>query len=250
MTLILIKKRPEPQALTQYRKANPTATYEDLRQQSVTTPTGIAPGTTEIKEWLLEDQGHLCAYCMRPVKSAEEARIEHYIPQSWSTTPDYHACGASSRCDLEYSNMLAVCNGYTDLTVKEGDVKIKEGLAREVCERVRGNDYLTVNPVDARTVNTIKYNFTTGEISSSDATIAADLSLTLKLNDPYIKDGRRAELEQIRDELDKRSKGSWSSLAKSYRKAIERMGSRPPYQRRAYAGTILCYLDYLINKGI
>lgn len=53
---------------------------------------------------LLEEQGCLCAYCMRRI-SLENVQIEHYLPQH-PQSENYDPA-----LTIDYRNMLAVCSG-------------------------------------------------------------------------------------------------------------------------------------------
>ena len=54
-----------------------------------------------IRQSLLEEQGGLCAYCMRRIENnGHSTRIEHWYPLS-----------ADKERALDYGNMLAVCHG-------------------------------------------------------------------------------------------------------------------------------------------
>ena len=94
--MILIKKGKEPKELIEYR----TNKWNPYEKQSVEPSFEDMP--TEIKDAirreLLKEQGYLCAYCMRRIKSVEETKIEHWVPQEKLTKEQ----------GLDYSNMLGV----------------------------------------------------------------------------------------------------------------------------------------------
>ena len=84
-----ISKNKEPNAWLQYRLTS-DATYQS---------------TPELRQSLLEEQGYLCAYCMRRIpgkdsNSNEDSRIDHIL--SRSNNPDL---------SLSYSNMVICCPG-------------------------------------------------------------------------------------------------------------------------------------------
>ncbi|OFT28094.1 hypothetical protein HMPREF3170_10505 [Corynebacterium sp. HMSC08D02] len=90
------------------------------------------PGKDKLRAFLLNRQGHRCAYCERRIndkrrtskKSQADTRraptnkIEHFHPQSSVTASD--ECRAAAGCNelhessLELTNLLAVCAGQTD----------------------------------------------------------------------------------------------------------------------------------------
>ena len=66
--MIFIRKKPEPRSLTEY-KLQPFANYDGCDKEP-------------IKKNLFEEQGHLCAYCMRRIQDISEMTIEHYKSQN------------------------------------------------------------------------------------------------------------------------------------------------------------------------
>ena len=90
--MIEIKKGKEPPALIAYRKTQ-YATYDDMPK----------PVHDAVLRSLMQEQGYLCAYCMRRIPQKGKtppATIEHWDPQS-------KTCIAKA---LDYRNMLAVGN--------------------------------------------------------------------------------------------------------------------------------------------
>lgn len=66
--MIYIRKGTEPRSLTEYRN-QPGATYEGYREKDA------------LRDALLEEQGYICAYCMRRI-SKEKMKIEHWKAQN------------------------------------------------------------------------------------------------------------------------------------------------------------------------
>ena len=56
----------------------------------------------KLRKSLLIEQGYICCYCMRRI-DIENSHVEHFWPKSVFTDKD-----------MEYSNVLASCNGNTD----------------------------------------------------------------------------------------------------------------------------------------
>ena len=164
--MIEIKKHREPQALTEYRK-DPTATYQNMHGA----PTGRVDSEGKkidvyrvVLKSLMEEQGYLCAYCMRRIPERHgkiRASIEHIDPQS--KTDRLKA--------LDYSNMLAVCSGNRDAGTKDA----------KTCDAHRGNDKLSINLTRKSTLSQIDYR-SNGRIFSDDEPINAQLNETLNLN--------------------------------------------------------------------
>lgn len=121
-----------------------------------------------VLESLMEEQGHLCAYCMRKIplkKGNPTATIEHLNPQN----------AAAEEEKLNYRNMLAVCPGNRNAT----DNKHKS------CDAFRGSlpvskQDMIVNPLNASTLREIKYKGN-GIIYSDNKEIILSLSGMLKI---------------------------------------------------------------------
>lgn len=184
---------------------------------------------------LMQEQGHLCAYCMRRIPDTRdveqgvsdplEVKIEHWNARSSST------CGAYGA--LEYTNMLAVCSGN-----QNGPSHKKSKLT---CDAKRGNRTLTVNPLDSSTLVTISYK-EDGTIQSSDKVIDEDLNVGLNLN--CMKDAALLPLdrkkaldaiqEEVMDEVAKASQDDRPKVLKAicnhlYLKLSAYIDPKPPY---------------------
>lgn len=79
--MILIRKGDAPDSLIQYRKAA-NAYFDGCNKD-------------DIRDKLLKEQGHLCAYCMCRIYK-DTMKIEHWYPENRLTDQE---------C-LDYSNML------------------------------------------------------------------------------------------------------------------------------------------------
>ena len=152
-------KSQEPGELLAFRKQF-GARYENM------------PGSVKavVKRSLAEEQGFLCAYCMRrlPQASIDDAgntdvTIEHWSPQNPQD-------GSPQHDPLDYRNMLAVCDG------NRGDVR-----PNMTCDAARGNAPITVNPLHPSTLAEIYYQ-SNGEIHSANEDVEHDLTVTLNLN--------------------------------------------------------------------
>lgn len=175
--MIKIDKGREPPALTEYRM-KPFATYADMPQTV----------RLAIISKLIQEQGGLCAYCMRriPQKSGTPAvSIEHWEPQSIT----------NSEKALEYGNMLAVCSGNRGCGSKSD----------MTCDARRGNSPLTVNPLNAATLSSIRYK-ADGTIFSDDPVINSDLNDTLNLNCASVGlvESRRRTLQAMLKQIQKK----------------------------------------------
>lgn len=154
--MILIQRGKEPDSLLKYRK-KPDACYERIE----------AEASKAIRQQMWEEQGGLCAYCIRQIKSPRDVRIEHYTarhPQDGT----YEAMQT-----LNFKEMLGVCYGNS----------IRPGVKYEdrTCDAHRGNTPLNVNPFDIHSIRKIKYS-SDGYITSDDKGIRTDVEETLNLN--------------------------------------------------------------------
>jgi len=176
--MIYIQKGKAPDSLTAYKKKK-HAYFDGCNKD-------------DIRDNLLREQGCLCVYCMRKINKSN-MKIEHWKPE----------CVLSEYERLDYHNMFGVCAGH-----KEG----QKG-AEDTCDTHKGNESITVDPRDKRTIDKIKYKSKSGEIYSDDAEIQKDLSLTLNLNSKghRLAENRKVKLNAVVDELSKQlQKGIWS----------------------------------------
>ena len=93
----------------------------------------------------MEEQGHLCAYCMRSIpdrrvpeeeqKDIHPVTIEHWLPRNYSKNAD------ASR-GLDYKNLLAVCSGNRRMHPN------RRRNGKLTCDAKRKDSYeqLTLNP--------------------------------------------------------------------------------------------------------
>lgn len=158
--MIEIQKSKTPRKLEEYKRKK-GASYPDMDK----------PVREEVLDSLMNEQGHLCAYCMRRIPEGRKlpigvssVTIEHWIPQNPESKEDVGQ-------GLDYRNMFAVCAGNRGC----GDIN------NLTCDAKRKNTKLTVNPCVAHTLEGISYK-SNGEIYSSDPEINKDLNDTLNLN--------------------------------------------------------------------
>ncbi len=158
--MIEINKGREPDKLLKYRQ-QPGASYEQMDKEV----------KEELLKKLLEEQGHICAYCMRRIpetrslpRGVAPVTIEHWFPRNPESGDDVGQ-------GLDYRNMFAVCSGNRGC----GDTG---GMT---CDARRGNEPIKVNPCNANTLRGITYT-SSGRIHSSDPDIDEDINKRLNLN--------------------------------------------------------------------
>lgn len=196
--MIFINKFPPPQELKQLKQLaeakglTENEAYKMLRN----------PLKGKVRDSLVKEQGHLCAYCMRRIPderilpddtNLSDTYIEHWQARSLQDT-------GSSNKSLDYNNMLAVCSG---------NEKINKGPGRHkrrflTCDKKRGNQPLKVNPLDANTLATIYY-LSDGTIQSTDNVINNDIDGILNLNcneeAVTLPQSRKAVLDAVQESL-------------------------------------------------
>lgn len=217
--MILIQRGREPESLLKYRKSNPEACYEEL------------PGDTarDIRMQMWEEQGGLCAYCMRQIRKPEDVRIEHYNAR--------HQKGEKykSADTLDFKNMLAVCYGNS----------LKPGTKREdrTCDAHRENEPLTINPYNIQSIRKISYT-SDGYITSEDKKIKTDVQETLNLN------CRASSLPENRKSVLLRTKAEIWKLCKNknheaYIAVLKRLYKQYTEERMRtpYCGIIITWLE-------
>lgn len=209
--MIYIKKGTELESLTKYRKEK-YAYYDGYKDKD------------DVRKKLLEEQGYLCAYCMRRIDK-EHMKIEHWYPEDKLTDIER----------LNYQNMLGACLGHIEGT---------KGF-EDTCDTHKGNSLIKVNPLDKSTLTHIQYKSATGAIYSDDEDIQRDVDKTLNLNAErhLLKENRKELLNTLIAEMRKMQKqGTWN------RKMLETTRARYESadvdgKKKEYAGVALWYLD-------
>ncbi len=166
-----IVKGNEPFEFTEWKNRNQNFTYSELQN----------PERARVIESLLNEQGYICCYCGGRIELAD-SNIEHVITRKDS--PDK---------ELDFQNFLASCSG---------------GISRERkqpkhCNNFRGNDKLSISPLDKNCETYFKYKIT-GEIISSkkrkdsldDFQKVEEVLENLGLNSEILKEKRKNLINQ------------------------------------------------------
>lgn len=132
--MIYIRKKSEPDQFLQYRQQK-YARFNDMDSEV----------KEQLRKALLREQGHLCAYCMRRIRGANDVKIEHLQARTQEN-------------ELQYHNLLAVCRGGED-----GPVPARS------CDTKKANRPLFINPLSEADMKRIYYG-NNGEIHSTDMT--------------------------------------------------------------------------------
>lgn len=230
--MLIVNKGPAPQ---RFLDAIPgvLADYEQSRrnlpphQLPEKTPYELLPSDAQaaLKESLLKDQHYLCVYCMARI-DITNMRVEHYFPQSGGVdlpeitdeafaelAPEnqsrywerYNAKLDGARRSVEYRNMFAACTGHEAPGRKRRDW---------TCDKRKGNDLITVNPLNQHDIETISYQ-RDGIIRSSNPVIqrnladphtlsdhtAVDMTSQLNLNYRHLVTNRQSVLRSFEEQL-------------------------------------------------
>lgn len=215
--MIKITKGKEPAEWTSER-TTPGMTYEDAKKD-------------ELRLALLEEQGGLCAYCMRRISFTKgkttTTRIEHVKPQALSIAEGkvYET--------LAYSNMVLCCDGDID------------GNGTFHCDRSKEDQIISFRPFDQAVIDTISYSSNKGTIKSSNLDYDRGFNEILNLNHPRLEINRLAAIKGLVTELGK--KKMWKK-----RDLIDKLNyySTPKANGKfhEYCGVIIWYLNKKIRE--
>lgn len=97
-----VLKSNEPATLIEFRAAEPTATWDDMRRDAFHNGRQAAK---DCLEQSIADQNGLCAYCECKIdpQKPHRCRVEHFHPKSDIST--------AYNWNLDWQNMIAACNG-------------------------------------------------------------------------------------------------------------------------------------------
>ena len=202
--MILIKKKSEPHSLTIYKKTinasfdnQPSKVKEDLRKS------------------LLEEQGYICAYCMKRIEESADIKIEHYEARN-------------STNELSYKNLLAVCKG------NKGSSK-----ERQTCDTKKGNRVLHIDPQKIGDISTIFFT-RNGEVKSTNLLFQKDLDEVLNLNDKFgnLISARKSALKALQKKITPMNKNQIEKLYNKLKSAERKI---------EYVGILLWYLKKKIK---
>ena len=172
--MILIKKMQSPPELeTLKRKAEELGLSDDEGYKSLRNPL-----KEQVRKALMEEQGHLCAYCMRRIPDErileEDEHLSNVYIEHWQARGAENKSGENK--GLDYKNFLAVCSGNEKAP---GAGKHKRRFF--TCDKKRENAPLKINPLDAKTLENIYYS-SEGIMKSTDPEIDYDINTHLNLN--------------------------------------------------------------------
>lgn len=134
--------------------------------------------TADLREALLQEQGYLCAYCMRriPVRdtnSTEDTRIDHI--KSRTQHPEQ---------ELDYGNMVICCPGAIS------------GNTNFHCDKSKKDTNISFDVFSQDCIDTLNY-LSDGTIKSSNSTYNDEINNILCLNNNLLKSNRKAKYVQV-----------------------------------------------------
>ncbi len=215
--MILITKQTEPVSLREHRNT-PGADFDGLEK-------------SELRRSLLEEQGYLCAYCMRRIRQGNKVKIEHYQARNELN-------------ELEYRNLLAVCGGNETLMINGGKVDPK----RFTCDTMKKENQLHINPQSCSDIETVYYD-NQGRIYSTNEVYQKDLDVVLNLNDEYgyLVSNRKAALYSLMQKLSGLKAGQDAEgLLRKLEKYCYTLNSAGEYPE--YVGILRWYLKRQMRK--
>lgn len=162
-----IVKGPEPRELTEYR----------AREINYDGP-NFTPVKAAIRSALLQEQGHLCAYCMRRIADGH-MKVEH-----WRSQQKYPLA------QLSYSNLLGCCDGH-------------EGSRRgaQTCDTHKGNTDLTINPSNPAHHARLRVRYLgNGIVEADDIALSTDIAV-LNLNHTRLQEDRKGIVNAVKRAL-------------------------------------------------
>lgn len=195
----------------------------------------------ELKQSLLDEQGHLCAYCMSRITN-DNMSVEHWKPQhpkpiSGELTKEQKE--QNRLLSLNYANMLAVCDG------NEGESKNKQH-----CDTRKGNMSLKYNPSqkEHHPLLKIRYVRSSGKIESEDSIFCAELGDMekgtegiLNLNCEKLCNNRKEVIRIVQNELSQLSPNAVK--AKVYALLEKWNTPSSDSKLREYAGVAVYFLE-------
>lgn len=228
--MIYIQKKSEPDLFLQYRYQT-DARFDDMDSDV----------KRQLRESLLSEQGHLCAYCMCRIRGVNDVKIEHFEARTLEN-------------ELQYHNLLAVCKG--------GE---RSPAVAQSCDTKKGNRPIFINPLSKSDMSRIYYT-NSGEVHSFDTTkfefeyrdstgryhrgyttpdqdIEDGLNLNYENGAPMM--GRRVALRKFQQLLhpykDKKRK-------RVFLEKMQRLYSEQTEYMEPYVGILLWYIDKKLRQ--
>jgi len=166
--------------------------YDDTKNDNSKRPKVTT--RTDILKDLLDEQGYLCAYCMREI-SLDNADIEHIVGQKYV---DSEGKEIGKKEDTCYDNMLAVCHGNFCKNETHCDTSRSKYQAKR--------PLLSISPLNRLQMNGIKFTqsgVVYYENLDDETEMNFDLNSVLNLNCENIRSKRKKIIKTIKKILSK-----------------------------------------------
>jgi len=228
-----IDKKSEPASLRQFRAG---LKKEDYFRKDIFDTEFPQIAKKELREFLLEEQGYICCYCMQRINVAN-TKIEHLKAQS-----------KHPKSKFDYQNLFIACKGNEGIPPEKQHCDTRKGYyeKRQIEKNIEYE--ITINPADKNQncEQYIKYR-SNGEINfdNLDSAIREDLEDALNLNYPILVSNRRQTLKAVIDQLNRKQSGEWK------KQFIQKMIQK--YERKNAKGKYLEYCQvviYFLKKRI
>ena len=209
-----IKKSHEPRALTAHRAHGVGSTDDNAPKDAM-------------RRALFEEQQGLCAYCMARLPTADDnaMTIEHHAAQS---NDDDRA--------LEWSNLLGVCLGGRG-----------QPRSQQWCDARRGNEKLTLNPIDPEIEREIRYR-DDGTIVAVNSANQSTLDKFLGLNLSHHQRARAGTLDAFFGVMKQvKPEGTWTH--EDYAALLAKFIRGRDGRTRAYIGIVEWYVRAQAQKA-
>ncbi len=169
--MIRIQKLPTPSSLSQYKR--------ECRGEMSRGSAHLLDDFPEkdlLRKQLAEEQGFICAYCMRRIDlDSHSSVIEHVKPQT--QYPEEQ---------LDYNNLLLCCDG-----------SVNEIKTKQHCDRSKQNHEIKYSPAIHPCIETtIRYSHN-GQVYSKDSQWDCDLNASLNLNTARLRNNRKAVWDAV-----------------------------------------------------
>ena len=226
----------EPESLRVYRNTTPNATYKGFGN------------TSDVRLALLNEQGYICAYCMKRISLElndyykPQIEIEHYKSQE-----NFQDEG------LNYMNMLGVCNGTVR---KESEFVGHCDKSRKFIENGKTHswEFQKLNPTKKHLSESLISYDLNGKIKSvnNNKEVENDLNEFLNLNNKYLIEYRRDALDRARKLFEKnnpkKADKRWNK--KMFDKEIEKYKSRDKKgMYKPFCQYIIWYFEFIKTKN-
>lgn len=215
----IIKSDVEPEPLRRYR--------EDSNGINYTWSNFRYPYKDDYRNYLLKEQGEICAYCMKGISSFD-TKIEHLQPR--------HSCSEQKK--LQDSNMVCVCKGLTDTEMH--------------CDTFRGNltppakQIMNLSPLINNPNCEEIIEIQNGEVISSNTTYDDEINNKLNLNcNALIEIRKKAEQGYIEGLVDKFSTWSIDILENELNKLLQ---TGIDFENRIYEEFCIVKINVLKSK--